>query len=171
MNQPTTILVLCIVLTWLPAPSLALESDADQPIHIEGDDAEIDQNSETIIYTGDVQIAQGTLRVKGERMVVKVNGDQVERITTVGSPARYRQKLEDNQGDVVAHADSIVYHTAAERVYLNGAASLEQKGNKLTGESIRYDIVKGKVDASAGQKSGRVTMQLDPQTTKPQDDR
>ena len=97
-------------------------------------------------------------------MVVKVNGDQVERITTVGSPARYKQLLEDDQGEVEAHADSIIYHTAKERIYLNGRATLVQKGNELQGESIRYDIVKGKVDASAGEKSGRVRMQLDPQS-------
>lgn len=140
----------------------ALTSDADQPIHIEGDDASIDQNNETIIYTGSVQIVQGTLRVQGDKMVVKINGDQVERITTIGTPARYRQQLEDNQGEVVANADSIIYHTAQERIYLNGKATLEQQGNQLQGESIRYDIVAGKVDASAGDNKGRVRMQLDP---------
>ncbi len=141
---------------------LALASDADQPIHIEGDDAQIDQANETITYIGSVEVVQGTLRVQGDKMVVKINGDQVERITTVGSPARYRQQLEDDQGEVNAHADSIIYHTAQERVYLNGRATLAQRGNELQGESIRYDIVNGKVDASAGDKSGRVRMQLDP---------
>ncbi|MEQ9451459.1 MAG: lipopolysaccharide transport periplasmic protein LptA [Pseudomonadales bacterium] len=149
------------------APAWALKDDASQPIHIEGDDAEIDQANETIVYTGSVEIVQGSLRVFGERMVVKVNGDQVERITTLGAPAQYQQELEDNQGVVKAHADSIIYHTAEERIYLNGSASLEQKGNKLSGESIRYDIVNGKVDASAGQKSGRVSMQLDPTAAGP----
>ena len=82
----------------------------------------------------------------------------------MGSPARYTQELEDAQGQVNAHADSIIYHTAAERIYLNGRAMLTQQGNELQGESIRYDIVKGKVDASAGEKSGRVRMQLDPKS-------
>ena len=153
--------LLCLALA---APAHALRSDADQPIHIEGDDAEIDQNNETIVYTGSVEVVQGTLRVKGDRMVVKINGDQVERITTIGSPARYEQKLEDDQGNVNAHADSIIYHTSAERIYLNGKATLAQKGNELSGESIRYDIVNGKVDASAGDKPGRVSMKLDPQS-------
>lgn len=147
---------------------LALASDAEQPIHIEGDDAEIDQNNETITYTGSVEIVQGTLRVHGEKMVVKINGDQVERITTVGTPARYQQQLEDDQGDVKAHANSIIYHTSKERIYLNGSATLAQQGNELQGESIRYDIVNGKVDASAGDKSSsRVRMQLNPKSQPP----
>jgi len=153
---------LLALLSAVTAPLWALTSDADQPIHIEGDDAEIDQNNETIIYTGSVQIVQGTLRVQGDKMVVKINGDQVERITTIGAPARYRQELEDDQGEVIANADSIIYHTAKERIYLNGKATLVQQGNELQGESIRYDIVAGKVDASAGDSKGRVRMQLDP---------
>lgn len=141
-----------------------LASDADQPIHIEGDDAQIDQANETITYIGSVEVVQGTLRVKGDKMVVKISGDQVQQITTVGSPARYRQQLEDDKGEVNAHADSIIYHTAQERVYLNGKATLAQQGNELQGESIRYDIVKGKVDASAGDKPGRVKMTVQPAT-------
>ncbi len=155
-----TLILLCQAL-----PAWGLQDDAQQPIHIEGDDAEIDQANETIVYTGSVEVVQGSLRVFGDRMVVKVAGDQVERITTLGAPAQYEQQLEDNQGTVQASAKSIIYHTAQERIYLNGEATLEQKGNKLTGESIRYDIVNGKVDASTGGKSGRVSMQLDPSTS------
>ena len=159
------VLALLVASALLPHHSaFALASDADQPIHIEGDDAEIDQANETIVYTGRVEVVQGTLRVRGDRMVVKISGDQVQQITTIGGPARYTQELEDQQGHVNAHADSIVYHTAQERIYLNGKASLAQKGNELHGESIRYDIVNGKVDASAGNKPGRVRMQLDPQS-------
>jgi len=155
-------LVLCAITLICPLNAGALENDAQQPIHIEGDDAEIDQNNETIVYTGSVEIAQGSLRVRGDRMVVKINGNQVERIITTGSPARYQQTLEDAQGEVRAHADSIIYHTSQERIFLNGGASLKQQGNTMNGESIRYDIVKGKVDASAGTGNERVRMKLDP---------
>jgi len=167
LSRAATAWALLLAVSCLPHTAQALASDADQPIHIEGDDAEIDQTNETIVYTGSVEVVQGTLRVVGDKMVVKINGDQVERITTIGSPARYRQQLEDDQGEVQAHADSIIYHTSQERIYLNGSASLEQQGNELQGESIRYDIVQGKVDASAGDKPGRVRMQLDPQSGPP----
>ena len=38
--------------------------------------------------------------------------------------------------------------------------------NKLAGESIRYDIVKGQVDASAGETPGRVRMEISPDKIK-----
>lgn len=151
--------LMCVLIT---PSSQALRTDAEQPIHIEGDDAEIDQSNETIVYTGSVEVVQGTLRVFGDRMVVMIKGDQVERIITEGGPARYQQELEDDQGEVEAEAASIVYHTSAERIYLNGEATLTQMGNTLKGESIRYNIVEGKVDASAGETPGRVRMILMP---------
>ena len=160
-NRYTNAALVAFILSW-PNISFALATDADQPIHIEGDNAEIDQSRETITYTGSVEIVQGTLRVHGDKMVVKVKGEQVVRITTVGSPAHYEQQLEEDEGQVKAHANSIIYHTAEERIYLNGEAMLTQHGNKLLGESIRYDMVNGKVDASAGNSSGRVRMTLDP---------
>jgi lipopolysaccharide export system protein LptA len=147
----------------------ALQSDADQPIHIESDDAEIDQNNETIIYTGSVKVIQGSLTVSGERMVVDIKNDQVERITTLGSPAKYSQQLEDDQGTVRASADSIIYHTNSERVVLEGRAEIEQLGSTLRGESIRYNIVQGRIDAN-GNQGERVRMQLDPARVRPTTD-
>ena len=161
------LVLLAAALALVPAIAPALPSDANQPIQIEGDDAKIDQINETIVYTGNVEVVQGTLRVWGDKMIVKISGDQVKQITTLGGPARYSQQLEGNQGKVNAHANSIVYYTAQERIFLNGDASLKQKGNALQSESIRYNIVSGKVDASAGEKPGRVRMQLAPQTRPP----
>ena len=148
----------------------ALQSDADQQVFIESDRAEIDQNNETIVYTGSVTVVQGTLAVSGEMMIVKINGDQVERITTLGSPAQYSQELENDQGVVRAHADSIIYDMSTERIYLKGKAVIEQLGSTLKSESIRYDMVQGKIDAGAGETSGRVVMQLDQTRVRKTDD-
>lgn len=154
----------------LTVPTLALQSDADQPIHIEGDANQVDQTNQTIVYTGTVEVVQGTLRVRGDRLVVKVIDNEVERITTFGSPASYQQQLDDDEGIVSAHAQTIVYHTRDERIFLKGGASLEQQGNKLSGESIRYDIVAGKIDANTGtNKQGRVRMEFDPSTRRKSD--
>ena len=89
--------VLSLAGMFLCLPAWGVRSDAQQPIHIEGDDAKIDQHNETIVYTGAVEVVQGTLRVSGDKMIVKIKGDQVEQITTVGKPAHYKQQLDDDQ--------------------------------------------------------------------------
>ncbi len=67
---------------------------------------------------------------------------------------------------VNANASTITYHTQEERVDLEGAATLEQEGNTVTGDFIRYDIVAGKIDARA-EGDSRVSMEIKPAAQQP----
>jgi lipopolysaccharide export system protein LptA len=134
----------------VPAAVHALPEDASQPIKIEAEHAELDQNAGTVVYTGSVRAEQGTLRVTADQMTVVVQDQKVVRITATGQPAKYQQQLEADKGLVKADARTIVYHTQQERVDLEGHAFLEQGGNEIAGELIRYDIVAGKINAEAG---------------------
>ena len=149
------------LLTLLPTVSVGLPDDADKPIHITGASAQIDQRSQTLVYKGNVRIDQGTLRVVADTMVVEYRNERVVRIVASGRPARYQQELQSNQGHVHANARTIVYHTQEEALDLEGNAQLVQRGSELTGERIRYDIIAGKVDATANEK-GPVRMVLQP---------
>ena len=141
---------------------LALPEDADQPINIRADTVEYDQSGNRIIYRGSVQVDQGTLRVTAEVMTIDLlDGNKVKRITAEDTPARYQQQIEVDKAPVRAEALTIVYHTQDERVDLKGAANLEQEGSTLTGDLIVYDIVAGRVDASATEEAP-VTMVLQP---------
>jgi len=139
-----------LVVLLLPAAALALPEDADQPIEIEAETAELDQNAGQVVYRGSVEVTQGTMRVFADRMTVDYEDQKVVRITAVGTPARYRQQLESDKGEVRARAGTIVYHTQQERVHLERDAFLEQGGNEIAGEFIDYDIVAGKVSAESG---------------------
>lgn len=142
--------------------ALALPEDADQPINIRADSVEYDQTGNRIIYRGSVQVDQGTLRVTAEVMTIDLlDGNKVKRITAEDTPARYRQQIEVDKEPVRAEALTIIYHTQDERVDLRGAANLEQEGSTLTGDLIVYDIVAGRVDASATEEAP-VTMVLQP---------
>ena len=93
-------------------------------------------------------------------MTVKYDGKKVVRITAVGTPAEYQQTLEDSQGNVHAHANTIVYHPQAEQMDLQGKAELVQQGNRIRSDLITYDIVEGKVKAtSADRKPVRMVIQ------------
>ncbi len=143
------LLVLLAGLLSIPPTALSLSEDANKPIHITGRSAEMDRNAQTLVYHGNVRIDQGTLRVVADTMVVEYEKEQVVRIIATGSPARYQQQLEGDQGHVHANASQIVYHTQTEALDLRGKAQLLQRGSELKGDVIRYDIVAGKVDAHA----------------------
>ncbi len=139
----------------------ALQDDAEKPIHITGNAAQIDQMRQTLVYRGNVRIDQGSLRVVADEMTVEYENERVVKIVARGQPARYQQALAADQGHVRANASVIVYHTQDEALDLQGDARLLQHGNELTGEHIRYDIVQGKVDAKADDE-GPVRMILQP---------
>ncbi len=152
-------LVLCI--GWC-TQALALPEDADKPITIRANEGQLDQASRTGTYSGDVQVDQGTLRIKAERMTVVYKGQKVTRITFNGSPATYQQQLNAEEEMVFADASTIIYHTQSEKLQLEGDASLTQQGNELHGQRIDYDIVAGKVDAESG-SDGPIRMVLEPE--------
>ncbi|MDH3641825.1 MAG: lipopolysaccharide transport periplasmic protein LptA [Gammaproteobacteria bacterium] len=128
---------------------MALPEDADQPIHIRADNAEIDQQQGLVIYRGAVRVDQGTLRVTADEMTVEYVEQKVTRITAIGTPAHYQQQIDADKEQVKAHSSTIIYYTQEERLDLMGDAFLTQEGNEVTGDLIKYDIVAGKVDAKA----------------------
>lgn len=139
----------------------ALPEDADQPINIQANEGKLDQINRTGTYRGDVQVDQGTLRIRADRMVILYKDRKVTRITFNGSPATYQQQLNAAEEMVFADAKTIVYHTQSERLELTGDARLTQEGNKLQGDRIDYDIVAGRVDAQS-QDSGPIRMVVEP---------
>lgn len=145
---------------------LAVDADADQPIHIRADSAELNEASGVATYRGSVQMDQGTLRVTADTMTIELDNEQVVRITAVGQRAHYQQRLSLDQPEVLADAETIVYHTQDERVELIGDAHLTQDPNEFSGEVINYDMRAGKVDAKATTPGG-VRMILKPARPSP----
>ena len=74
--------------------------------------------------------------------------------------------MSDDRDEELVKADAltIVYHTQDERIDLKGDANLEQEGNTIAGDLIVYDMVAGRVDATA-EGEGPVRMVLQPDRT------
>lgn len=147
--------------------ALALPEDAEQPIHIHSDSAELDQNKSVAIYHGSVRMEQGTMAVTGDKMTVELQDQLVVRITAEGDRAHYQQQVKPDESIVFADAKKIVYFTQEERVELTGNAYLTQDKNEFTGELIKYNVREGKVDAQASGQ-GKVQMILQPAALKKQ---
>jgi lipopolysaccharide export system protein LptA len=144
----------CAAVCW------GVPEDADQPINIRADTAELDETKGLAIYRGSVQLDQGTLRVTADTMTIELVDQKVVRITAEGNLAHYQQQLNPDEETVRADAETIIYHTQAERVELIGQAYLTENDNEFRGTLIEYDMRAGKVNARATE--GRVEMILSP---------
>jgi lipopolysaccharide export system protein LptA len=159
--------LIALLLGGAAGSALALPEDAEQPIHIHSDSAELDQNKNVAIYHGSVRMEQGTMTVTGDRMTVELQDQLVVRITAEGDRAHYQQQVKPDESIVFADAKKIVYLTQEERVELTGNAYLTQDKNEFTGELIKYNVREGKVDAQASGQ-GKVQMILQPAALKKQ---
>lgn len=163
--------ILCFALLLGTAmPAAAQSSDTDQPIHIQANAATLDDRKNTAVYTGNVIITQGSMRLTGSRVTLTMdNGGEVQKLVSHGSPASFRQTpAGGNQVD--ARALIIEYHADTERVVLIDEAFLEQTGNTFQGQRIAYDIQRQVVDAGravaddAGDSAERIEIIIQPRT-------
>lgn len=156
-------LALCGALA--PRPGLALPEDRNQPIYIQSDRAERDERKGTTVYTGDVEIDQGSLHISADRVTIAMDGDQVTRIDAFGAPAKMHQKPSPEREPVYARATTIQYDVAREILTLIEQAAVTQEGSTVKGERIEYFVQEQRVKASSGSaESGasRVQMVIQP---------
>ena len=100
------------------------------------------------------------MRIVGDRVLVEMNADRIERITTNGA-LRPSGSNETAERDTTAAANTIVYLPDSSLLELSGRASLKQDGNEVSSALIRYDLTLGQLDAgSPNATEERVRMKL-----------
>ena len=145
-------------------PAVLAENTEDataSQLTIEGDSAVFLQEQNTIEYVGNVVAFMDGMRIVGDRVLVEIFADRIERITTNGAPATFWQQQDATKRDTTAAANTIVYLPDSSLLELSGSASLKQDGNEVSSALIRYDLILGQLDAGSPNASEeRVRMQL-----------
>lgn len=144
----------------------ALASDKQQPIHISSDKAERNEKMGVTTYEGAVQMDQGTLRIKGDKVVIHSVNNEIAKIIATGKPAHYQQKPSPEKQMVIAKGDTIEYMIDVEKLHLINNASLRQNdGTTMTGKRIDYNIKESLVKAQSNKtdsKNDRIHMVIQP---------
>ena len=160
----------------------ALSTDKDQPIEIEADNADLDNEKGVTIYRGNVVLTQGTVRMTGDTMTVYFKDDELDTLIMEGKPARYRQLPDDSEIYDEAEALRKEYYELKSLVILIDKASFKQEGLSFSGNRIEYDTEHSKVKArgsvkqqngtgsssASGSSGGRVKIIIKPKKKKEQ---
>lgn len=145
--------------------SNALPEDFEQEATILADSAQFDRKQGIVIYTGNVEFTQGTLRIDSDKLTVYGNDEQMEKAIAEGTPARYQQQIQADSPLTHAQALTIEYYAEQQQALLIGQAVLSQEGNEMTGERIHYDMVNETVQAGQdGDKPTRIKVTIQPQS-------
>lgn len=144
--QPMALALLMLLVTPLAS---ALPGDREQAIRISADSALRDEKEGFTVYTGNVKLQQGSLRISADKVTVHHRVDAAERIVAEGNPAHLQEQPEPDKGLLHARARVIEYFNSEERVQLRRQASIEQDGSLVTGDSIDYFIAEQRVRANS----------------------
>ena len=148
----------------LAATTHALPEDGEQPIEIRADRARSNPDG-TSVFTGAVQIEQGTLSLAAERVTVATRDKRLHNIVAEGdsnTPVRFRQQLQVDEPLANGHANHIDYAVTEQRLALKGDAVLSLGDREFAGDVITWDIKDGHVDARSDDPRG-VTVKWSPE--------
>ncbi len=159
------LLLLLFMLLCIPA-SHAEKADRDKPIDIDADKAEVDDAKQVSTFIGNVVVTQGTMVIKGDKMVVTQDKDGFKHGTAYGHPASYRQKREGLNEYVEGYGDRIEYDTRADTVDFYVHAKVTRGHDEVRGEHVTYnantEIFQADDKGSAGGAPTRVHAVLYP---------
>ena len=158
------LIALTLTSAWpaLTGPALAqttafggMRADVSAPVEVAADNLTVDQTDGSALFSGNVVIGQGEMRLSADEVTVDYAEGGQERIrslTAIGNVTLV-------SGADAAEAQQAVYDVAGGQVVLTGEVLLSQGGNVLSGDRMTVDLATG-----AAQVQGRVRSVLQPGT-------
>lgn len=134
-----------ILLSLLAIPVGAQPALVELPVRITADEATLDDRSGTSIYTGDVVVIRGDMRLSADRLTVFAPERRPQRIEAEGRPARTESP--DPEGFArIATAKVIIYRFATDSLELQGEAEIITRSGRARGDRIQYDLAGDRIE-------------------------
>ncbi|MDE2118240.1 MAG: lipopolysaccharide transport periplasmic protein LptA [Betaproteobacteria bacterium] len=130
--------LLCAALACHAPASYAERADRDKTIHLDANQVSVDDANQVSIFEGNVQFTQGTMTIRGDKIVVTQSKDGFTHGTATGKPASFRQKREGSDEYAEGYGERIEYDTKSETLDLFGQARMKQGEDEVRGEHITY---------------------------------
>lgn len=164
--RPVLILLMSLPLGLTTA--MAQQDDASAPIEVAADSLELDDRAGTAVYTGEVDIRQGSMRLTGNRVEIQRNDQgQLSLATATGERAYIEQQPDPSEPVVRGWGRTIIYHVAERRVELIDRAELHQGGDTFDGGYLEYfldsRVVQARAEGEGVEGRQRIRMTLQPE--------
>jgi lipopolysaccharide export system protein LptA len=134
----STVLLPVILQFWAPA-CFASRPDRDEPMHLEADQVIMNDAKQISTFIGNVHLSQGTLLIRGDKIIVTQDKDGFQHADAYGNTAEFRQKRETLEGYVEGYGEHIEYDTRSGILNLYGNARLKRNLDEVSGDHITYN--------------------------------
>lgn len=139
-NSLKLIAAVAVAITFVSVRALADRTDRDQPVNVESDTMVADDAKKIATFEGKVVLTQGTLVIRGDKIVVHQDSDGFQFGVATGNPATFRQKRDGSDEYFEGEASRIEYDGKADRVELFDNARLHRDGgDDVRGSYISYN--------------------------------
>lgn len=166
LNKLTISIVSFLFASTFATTTFALDSDRDQPVHLEADHATYNQQTGVTVYSGNVIITQGTIKIQADTVTANLDANKsIKDVTAIGKPAKFQQKTSPDKGIAYGEGDQVFYDAATSQITLTGHAKITQDGSSFNGNTLRYGMKQGDIEGNGNQQQ-RVQMIIPPNSTR-----
>jgi lipopolysaccharide export system protein LptA len=123
----------------------AERADRDKPIHLEADSATVEdvnrkEGSRISVFTGNVILTQGTLRINADKVIMKEDPQGFRHATATGDLVSFRQKRDRLNEYVEGWSERAEYDSKTDKIELFRQARLKRGSDEVQGDYISYDM-------------------------------
>lgn len=148
----------------------AEKADRDKPIDLEADTVTVNDAKKISTYSGNVILTQGTLIIRGDKLIIREDAQGFQHSTSTGNPTTFKQKREGKDEYMQGSAQRIEYDARLDKVQLYTKAWVKRADDVVNGDYIMYDanaeyaevLSGGPQSATAATPNGRVRAVIQP---------
>lgn len=130
----------------------AADSTKAQTLDIQSQYLLLDEKKGISTYKGKVLLQKDTLVIKADAMTLYYNGEKLDKVIILGSPADVRH-APDNEAKVHSQANKMEYLINQDKLTLSGQAFVTQGSRHFSGETIEYDTRQRIISAAGNQNT------------------
>ena len=137
--------IVCLSGLFLAQPVAAERADRDKPVYLEADRATVEdvnrkESSRVSIFTGNVILTQGTMRISADKVIMKEDLNGFRQATAVGDLVSFRQKRDCLDEYVEGWSQRVEYDSKTDKIELFRQARLKRGSDEVQGDYISYDM-------------------------------
>ena len=127
----------------LALPTAAEKADREKPIRYSANSLDGNEAEQSVLLSGKVEIVQGTIVLKADRVVLKQQADGSYNVSATGKPVFFRQKMDNSEEYVDAQAMRIEYLGTKDLVELYDQGWIKRGKDELRGNFLTYNSATG----------------------------
>jgi lipopolysaccharide export system protein LptA len=141
--SPSWRLLASIALFGVAFAAVAEKADNTKPIRYSANNLDGNEADQTVLLSGKVEVVQGTIVLKADRVVLKQQPDGSYNVSATGKPVTFRQKMDNSDEYVDAQAQRIEYIGVKELVELYDQGWIKRGKDELKGSFLTYNSGSG----------------------------